>query len=324
MSNRILSVGILVLVSLLCSCERTEKVSVISSSASKDEKLAPPFNEEHPQFSGENAYNRVDYLVSLGERQTESKGLEESIQFMERELARFGWKTQRQTFAEETEWGRKTFTNLRARLAGEADFSLPASGVIGCHIDTKVMPFPFVAANDGASHTAVLLEFARLMGREPGRWKGVELVFFDGEECFGERMDPDGDGLYGSRFYVNSLEEKYPQWMVNLDMLGARRLKIAIPLETDQRLFQLYRETIGELNESEEVFGVASFPILDDHYPFYLKGIPTINFIADFSEGGWWHTPKDNMDLISIESLQRSGDLIWRYLSKLPLPEKGE
>lgn len=310
------------LVAGVVSCGKKEKTAVVAPVESAA-TATPVFVEDHPVFSGENAYNRTAYLVSLGERVPGSAALAESVKFIEKEMNRFGWTTVRQTFTRDTIVGKKTFTNVRARLSG--GFESSPAGVVGCHIDTKVFDFPFTGANDGASHTAVMLELARIMGRSPDDWRGVEIVFFDGEECFGEHLIPGEDGLYGSQYYVEALGAGRPGWMLNLDMLGARRLKIAIPGDTPQELYLLYRQVIKELKESEDDFGVAYGSIYDDHYPFLQAGIPAINLIADFHEGNWWHTPRDTMDIISAKSLERSGKFAFALLKKLhPGKEKQE
>lgn len=303
---------------LASSCDNRKKPvrEVVPTVA--EQNTIPDFIEDYPGFSGDNAYSRTAYFVSLGERTPGSKALEESVLFLERELKRFGWSTLRQSFEQETVAGKKKFTNLRARISGrESEFELPSVGVVGCHIDTKVFDFPFVGANDGASHMGVMLELARIMGKEPEKWSGVELVFFDGEESFGESMILGEDGLYGSMHYVNSLGSSLPKWMLNLDMLGARQLKIAIPEDTPQELYVLYRATIKELKESEDDFSVAYGTIYDDHYPFQLAGVPAINLIADFRVGGWWHTPRDTMDIISARSLDRTGKFAYVLLDRM-------
>lgn len=315
MISRLLVLGTAVF--LLGGCQ-DGGVQVTNAPSPAKENAVPEYKDNFPEFSGTNAYNRVVYLVSLGERTPGSKGLEESVRFLEKEMARFGWKTKRQTFTQATVAGKKTFTNLRARWGKDADFDIPAVGVMGCHIDTKEFDFPFVGANDGASHTAVMLELARLMGKEPQAWKGIEIVFFDGEESFAEHMDPEKDGLYGSRYYVNSISGKLPRWMVNLDMLGAKKLRIAIPADTPQEMYALYRDTRMSLKESEDVFGISYGTIWDDHYPFMQAGVPTLNFIGEFQDSNWWHTPNDTLDIISAKSLERSGKFIFAFLKRLP------
>jgi hypothetical protein len=67
-----------------------------------------------------------------------------------------------------------------------------------------------------------------------------------------------------------------------------------------------------------------SGPIIDDHTPLNLAGIPTVDIIGRFTIGyepngrpipvPWWHTPGDSLDLISPESLDLSIRVTLRVL----------
>lgn len=296
----------------LCSCREERKASTSPLPA------APVYvlDESRSGFSGANAYVHTEAIVALGARTPGSEGYEKQLKYLEKYLSAYGWKTERQAFQADTPVGKKNFTNLRARFGDGADFVSPAEGIVSGHIDTKVFDFSFVGANDGASHTAVLLELARGARRQSALFEGVEMVFFDGEEAFGAHMDGVTDGLFGSSYYVRTWK-KAPLWMVNVDMVGARNLKIRIPADTPQGLYTLYRRTVAERQETEDAFGVAEGIILDDHVPFQERGVPAINLIGEFQEDGWWHTPKDTMALIGASSLERSGGFLEAFLKNL-------
>lgn len=319
--GRVVTLGMIITGGVLfCSCQDKKQKSVpvspvtTSSLSSPDESLAG--------FSGKNAFYHTEALVKMGPRPSGSPAYESMLSYMEKYLAAQGWKTERQSFESGTTEGKRRFTNLRARFGEKGEFSSPVKGIIGCHIDTKVFEFPFVGANDGASHAGVLLEIARLASRDPALFDGVEMVFFDGEEAFGLHMDGLTDGLFGSSYYVKNLS-KLPLWMVNVDMVGAKNLKIRIPVDTPQSLYSLYRETISQRKESEDVFGVSEGTVLDDHLPFQEKGVPAINLIGDFQESSWWHTPHDTLDIIGERSLERSGLFLQSLLKKIRATEAG-
>jgi hypothetical protein len=67
----------------------------------------------------------------------------------------------------------------------------------------------------------------------------------------------------------------------------------------------------------ERHFGMAAGPIIDDHVPLNFAGIPTVDMIGDFSRSGWWHTPGDNLKIISAESLDKSIRVTLRMLDEL-------
>ena len=61
--------------------------------------------------------------------------------------------------------------------------------------------------------------------------------------------------------------------------------------------------------EQEKVkghFAMGDMPVIDDHIPLNNAGIPTIDLIGDFASSNWWHTSRDNLELISPESLDIS------------------
>jgi hypothetical protein len=64
-------------------------------------------------------------------------------------------------------------------------------------------------------------------------------------------------------------------------------------------------------------FGNANGEILDDHVPLNAVGIPTIDLIGDFMRSDWWHTPKDNLDLLSAESLAITREVVNGMLDEL-------
>jgi Zn-dependent M28 family amino/carboxypeptidase len=78
--------------------------------------------------------------------------------------------------------------------------------VIGAHYDA-VPNSP--GADDNATGVAVLLELARAFAQSPIRYP-LRLIAFDLEE----------QGLAGSRYYVNSLQQEPLRLMMSLEMLG--------------------------------------------------------------------------------------------------------
>lgn len=317
-----------VLLYFMVGCEKmslshnsSEESSVVSDVGERA-LVIPVLDRESVSFLGQNAYCHVKAIVEMGSRSVGSSGLAQSVNYIEAELRRAGWDVERQVFLAETVQGKKTMTNVRARLAGSpgggADFSTAPRGVFSGHIDAKEMAHPFQAANDGGSHTGVLLEFARVLGRQRSLGKGIELVFFDGEESFSPSMDGVTDGLYGSRHYVSVLRQSLPQWMVNVDMVGVSPLRIRVPADTEMGIYACYARTVRETKASSHIFGVSEGAILDDHLPFQDAGVPALNLIGDFQNTGWWHTPYDTLEIISPTSLETTGNFLLSLLERLP------
>lgn len=302
---------------LVCCGDSGQSASNRSAGAS--EKKAPACCRE-PNEMGKRAFEHVRALVELGPRPSGSKAYGQQIQYLRAELEKAGWAcTTRSWHVTHPETGKDVrMTNLYARFGGkETDFETMLPGLLSCHIDTKSGIDGFVGANDGASGAAVLLETARALAADPDTASRVELVFFDGEESFAPRMCLP-DGLYGSRWDAERRKSALPHWMVNLDMVGRRGMRIAVPAdETSQEMYGHYMRAIGELGVSRGTWQVALGSIYDDHRPFHRRGVHTLNLIDSFAGTDWWHTQQDNLSLISADSLAESVRMACQLLRQL-------
>lgn len=301
------------------------------------------------KLSGDKAHAHVEALVNFGPRPAGSAALEQSRQYLEKELASLGWVVRRQAFTEKTPVGEVEFVNLRARF-GEGAWKGRVEGLLCSHYDTKRYDqFEFVGANDGGSSTGLLVELARVLAERPEAARRLELVFFDGEEAFGTSITA-RDGLYGSKHYAAQWllepEKDRPRWGLLLDMVGDIDLNIRAAVrvprqsirdlakaredgtyvvdivkveESLQRMSRHLLDAAGELDLRNHV-GISPDYIIDDHIPLnVVAGIPTIDLIDfDFPS---WHTPGDTLDKVSAESLAITGRvtlrLVENYLLKV-------
>lgn len=279
-----------------------------------------PGNPLHEEFAKDFAYNHVQTLVDFGPRPSGSKALERSRVYLEEQLQAFGWQTQRQEFEDTTPIGPLTFINLRARYAPDASsdpWKRKVQVLLGSHIDTKLYKeFRFLGANDSGSSTGVLLEIARVAAQRPEFAQQIELIFFDGEEALVSYTDT--DGLYGSRHYARNIIRRQkpgqrPEAFVLLDMVGEKDYNIGLPPDTPRHLSQGLFDAARDLGVFSH-FSFWSNEVIDDHVPFQNEGMDVINLIdMDFDA---WHTPRDDMDQISPESLETTGKVTLLFLEK--------
>ena len=272
---------------------------------------------------GSKAYSHTEKILSFGPRPVESAALASTRAYIIAELKKHGWTCIEQPFQTSTPLGKKTFTNVIARYAPDGTsrtWSKPVKGVLAAHIDSKLQT-NFLGADDAASCAGAILEIAEYLHKHhPDQAAKMELVFFDGEEALKggiEYLEQQGqqDGLYGSDHYSKRVASsasrqtapypKLPEFGILLDMIGHKDLKIAIPSDTPKKLKQSYEKARTRF-ELQDSFTYADRFILDDHVPMNLYGIPTIDLIGDFSSSDWWHTEKDNLDIISRNSLATS------------------
>jgi hypothetical protein len=277
------------------------------------------WNKRGTPHLGLAAYAQTAAILAKGPRPPGSQALNAVRDHVKTELAKAGWVTQGQPFERSTPEGTVPFENLRARFpAGSADpWTQPVRGILCAHIDSK--PFKdlhFLGADDAASACAAIVEIAKFLAREkPAQAKCLELVFFDGEEAFGPGITPT-DGLYGSRHYANQWRARAdkPQFGILLDMIGHDNLSIRLSTDTPTDMIHKVMAA-AKAEGAEKHFGMAMGPITDDHVPLNFAGIPTVDLIGEFGRGGWWHTPADNLKIISAKSLDISMRVTLRLLA---------
>ena len=271
------------------------------------------------EFSGQNALAHVQALVDLGPRPAASAALEKARGYIRQNLEASGWTVTEQHFISPTPRGAVSFVNLIATRPERHSRAGPRF-LVCSHYDTKSFDdITFVGANDGGSSTGALLELARVLSLHPRLAGKIELVFFDGEEAY-DRFSAT-DGLYGSRYFAQQLQENNKQGSyrggILWDMIGDRDLTITLPPDSPVDLTRGIFAA-AEALQLRNYFTYYNNDVLDDHSPLNAIGIPTIDLI-DFDYPPW-HTAADTMDKLSAQSLQIVGAVTLYYLSEIALP----
>lgn len=194
---------------------------------------------------------------------------------------------------------------------------LPGRGrgyvVLGAHYDTKDIP-GFVGANDGASGTAIVTQLARTL--RPHRLRRtIVFVLFDGEES--PRGTPDADfereGLRGSKLAARRYDSA--RAMVLLDFVGDKRLRIPREQLSDAGLWKKLRAAAKRVGAGRVFPNVSSSGVYDDHYPFLVRGVPSIDLI-DF-DFACFHRTCDDLSAVSERSLDAVGETVRELLASL-------
>ncbi|HEX2358866.1 MAG TPA: M28 family metallopeptidase [Solirubrobacterales bacterium] len=198
--------------------------------------------------------------------------------------------------------------------------TLPGPGpaiVVGAHYDTEAQPPGFVGANDGAAGTAAVLELARVLEEElPEGHREVRLVLFDGEE------EPPGCpeaefqrcGLRGSRAYVAAHPAEVGE-MILLDYVANDGLRIPREGNSDPALWAELTAAADAVGASELFPGGEQAPVIDDHVPFLLAGVPAIDLI-DFSYR-YADTVEDTPDKLDPTALDGVGEAVAELVVRL-------
>tara|TARA_Y100001970_G_scaffold171188_1_gene209262 strand:- start:2495 stop:3409 length:915 start_codon:yes stop_codon:yes gene_type:complete len=278
-----------------------------------------------PKFDEDNAFQYLIEQCDFGPRNPGSEGYYKCLDFMLQKLEETADDVIIQPFSyrEKRNKIRYELQNVIARYNPDSEFQT----IISCHWDTRPWADeeelredrnqPIIGANDGASGVAVLLELAKIMGKQPPPI-GVNLVFFDGED-----MGIPGENetyCQGSRFFAKNLPIPKPNEAINLDMVADKQLHLPV----EKYSLEFHPELVRYLWSRADDMGLKAFDITpqhaiyDDHVPLYqIAGIPSIDLI-DFkypnSYANFWHTMDDLPEHCSAKSLGQVGRLMIDYI----------
>ena len=321
-----------VLVSL--ACERTKEPAQIqpepaAAAAGTSTPSAPlnlpPDNGPPPSFDGDRAMQYVKDIVKFGPRPLGSANHKKVEDYIDSHLK--GDQVEDDIFTADTPAGKFPVHNIIAKYPGTKDGII----VIASHYDTNypLKDTSYVGANDGASSSALLLEFANQLRGKTRDGYSVWLVWDDAEEAIKDWSD--ADSLYGIRHVAEKWEAdgtlKKIKAFLLADMIGDSDLNI----DRDKNSTPWLEDVVGEASKRlgyQSHFFARINQVSDDHLPFMKRGVPCADLI-DFSYGYnnvFWHTPQDTVDKLSSQSLQIVGSVILetvRILDRMePLPPK--
>lgn len=322
---------LLLIYSVSCVSEKKEETTQVPA-------YGPPVYA--PDFNGENAFQWIQKQVDAGPRVPNTKAHRQVAEMLVQQFQDLGLIVYEQDFESQAYDGTNLYLkNIIASFQPDARKRI----IVAAHWDTR--PFadkdeesPMAAmdgANDGASGVGVIMELARAMveaNQVPE--VGVDFILFDGED-YGEPHDyewpadhPDRHKIWwclGSQYWSKNkhLPNYNAYYGILLDMVGA---KDAV----------FYREGLSERFAKSVVDKVwkqaewagfgdrfvqkSSAEITDDHqYVNRVARIPMIDIIeydpsSDFYFGPYHHTRKDNMDIISVETLKAVGQAVLNTL----------
>ena len=183
---------------------------------------------------------------------------------------------------------------------------------------------PVLAANDGASGVAVMLEVARLISQADSLKVGVDFICFDAED-WGEDGISESWALGAQYWAAHPHREGYrARYGILLDMVGGQGAHFY------QEGYSLHYapEVVTRVWQAASVVGYGSlFPqqqagyITDDHGPVNeVARIPCIDIIPYYPDcdesnfGPTWHTVNDDMQHIDPATLKAVGQTLIQVL----------
>lgn len=188
---------------------------------------------------------------------------------------------------------------------------------------------PILAANDGASGVAVMLEICRLIQEKPVQ-VGIDIICFDAEDLGTPQWSEDHFGssdtwCLGSRFWAEGARAKgyKARYGILLDMVGgygATFSRESISMRLAQSVVNRVWQIAGQLGYRQFFPLTDNGSITDDHINVnVIAGVPCIDIIPCYHEGPssfgpTWHTIKDTPDNIDPHVLEAVGQTVTQLI----------
>lgn len=284
---------------------------------------------EAPDFNADSAYFFIEKQVNFGPRIPNSVGHELTAAWLVSKLNNY------------TDTVYEQYADLRAydgsilkstNIIGAINPSAKKRMIVAAHWDTR--PFadqdtenntdPILGANDGGSGVGVILELARLI--QDGDLKvGVDFILFDSED-YGQPANsgyPTMQNSYclGSQYWAANphTPDYYANFGILLDMVGATNATFTYE-GTSVYFAKNYLNKVWGISRAIGYSDYFSYEetrqITDDHlYVNQIARIPMIDIIqydraTSSGFGHYWHTHKDNMDIIDKNTLKAVGQTV--------------
>ncbi len=183
-------------------------------------------------------------------------------------------------------------SNLVVRIPGKS----PERGIVGARFDSLDLG---QGAIDNGLGVAQMFAVAQVL-REQELNRTVEIVWLNGEE----------QGLWGSRYAAENLDDTPIVTMVNLDMVGVPLAVNALGADALVPFLEVWNEARGEARLPD---GVLSKNWLGgDHVAYQMAGVPAVSFHAPIKRESvrYYHDFADTMDKLPQSLLEDSVEII--------------
>ena len=288
-----------------------------------------------PRFNADNAMRLIKEQCEFGPRVTGSEASRLCGDYLIERFKSFGAEVEEQ-HGTVTTWEGKQLSarNIIARInPANADRILLCS-----HWDSRPWAdndpdeanwhTPVLAANDGASGVAVMLEICRILQEKPVK-VGIDMICFDAEDLGTPQWEEDRIGssntwCLGSKFWSErAMADNYKaRYGILLDMVGgfgATFSREGYSMELAQPIVNLVWQLAGQLGYRQFFPLKDSGFITDDHINVNDAGVPCIDIIPCYNDGPssfgpTWHTLKDTPENIDSNVLKAVGQTLTQLI----------
>lgn len=300
------------------------------------------------QFNADSAYQFCAAQCDFGPRTMNSEAHERCAQWISQKFQQYGYTVELQKADLKGYDGTiLKSTNIIASSQPSTPNSQLPKVLICAHWDSRPWADndpdsanwrkPVMAANDGASGVAVMLELARLIQQHDSLNVAVDFICFDAEDWGIPQWDETGDGTdswaLGAQYWAKKYQEKslhsQPstlnyQYAILLDMVGGQGAKFYQEGYSKQEAGRI----VEKIWRAAHAAGYGStFPmqesgfVTDDHVPVNdIANIPCVDIINHYPDcpqssfGPTWHTVNDDMQHIDKNTLQAVGQTLLQVL----------
>ncbi|MCC8155587.1 MAG: M28 family peptidase [Tannerellaceae bacterium] len=322
----------LLLLCALISCGNRE-----GSRETKTDNSSPANTSVTTTFNADSAYTYIEKQVSFGPRVPNSKAHKEYGNYLESELKSFGAKM----YVQEMIVTAYNNTKLEAKnIIGSYNTDNPKRILLFAHWDSRPyadedMPEnhfkPIDGADDGGSGVGVLLELARQFQQNPPS-VGIDIIFFDAEDYGSPSFNRVYGGDYwclGSQFWAKNphISNYKADYGILLDMVGSKNAtfyKEGTSVRYAAPIVEKVWTTARSLGYGKYFINAPGGAITDDHqYVISGRNIPCIDIInydpeSNHGFADYWHTHKDNMDIIDRSTLHAVGHTLMEVIYNNP------
>ena len=316
---------------VFCACGTTKKQA----------EAQPVVNIE---FNADSAYQFCAAQCSFGPRTMNSEAHEQCAQWIQQKFQQYGYQVEMQKADLKGYDGTiLKSTNIIAKASSQKESAGGEKILICAHWDSRPWADndpdsanwrkPVMAANDGASGVAVMLELARLIQQHDSLKVAVDFICFDAEDWGIPQWDETGDGTdswaLGAQYWAKSQQQtpntqKPYRYAILLDMVGGQGAKFY----QEGYSLEKAKGIVEKVWQAADAAGYGSFfpkqeggYVTDDHVPVNdIAQIPCIDIINHYPDcqqssfGPTWHTINDDMQHIDKNTLQAVGQTLVQVL----------
>lgn len=288
-----------------------------------------------PRFSADNALHFIDEQCLFGPRVTGSEASQQCGDYIVERFKSFGAEVEEQT-STVTIWdgSKLPARNIIARI----NPSNPDRILLCSHWDSRPWAdndedeanhhTPILAANDGASGVAVMLEICSLIQKQPVQ-VGVDMICFDAEDLgtpqwAEDRSEASDTWCLGSRVWAEraSSDGYKARYGILLDMVGgfgATFSREGVSMQLAGPIVNRVWQLAGQLGYRQFFPLTDGGYVTDDHVNVNRAGVPCIDIIPYYREGPssfgpTWHTVKDTPENIDRNVLEAVGQTITQLI----------